>query len=191
LNRFPEISKVRIMKNLHNAMRNMAAIIIGPVRASRTVCFASGRVFLDRGLGFLVSGRVFLVRGLVFLVRGLVFLASGLIVAAPAMSADSGLSRAQYREAVNETNTSYQAHLLQCNTTNRDERTLCRRDARAARTEALAAAKARRAFGPDKSVDPSKPPNPEMPSGLKASKTDIAPQLQRDSPPDIVPPKKK
>jgi hypothetical protein len=107
------------------------------------------------------------------------------------MSADSGLSRAQYRDAVNDANASYQADLLKCNTTSRDERTPCRRKVRAARTEALAAAKAQRAFGTDKSVAPSKPPNPETPSGLKASKTDIAPQLQRDSPPDIVLPKKK
>jgi hypothetical protein len=170
LNRFPEILKVRIMKNLRNAMRNMAAIMIGPAQSSRPVCFASG---------------------LVFLARGLVFLASGLVVAGPAMSADSRLSGAQYREAVNDANASYQADLLKCNTTSRDERTPCRREARAARTEALAAAKAQRAFGTDKSVAPSKPPNPETPSGLKASKTDIAPQLQRDSPPDIVLPKKK
>ena len=67
----------------------------------------------------------------------------------------------------------------------------CRREARAARTEALAAAKAQRASGAAKPVAPSKPPNPEIPSGLKASKTDIAPQLQRDSPPDIVLPQKK
>jgi len=151
------------MKNLHNAMRNMAAIMIGPVQASRLVCFASG----------------------------LVFLASGLVVAGPAMSADSRLSRAQYREAVKAANASYQVDLVQCNSTGRDERTPCRRAARAARTEALAAAKAQRAFGTHKSVNPSKPPNPETPSGLKASKTDIAPQLQRDSPPDIVLPKKK
>jgi hypothetical protein len=151
------------MKNLQNAMRNMAAIMIGPVQASRLVCFASG----------------------------LVFLASGLVVAGPAMSADSRLSRAQYREAVNDANATYQADLLQCNTMSRDERTTCRREARVARTEALAAAKAQRAFGTDKSVDPSKPPNSETPSGLKASKTDIEPQLQRDSPPDIVLPKKK
>jgi hypothetical protein len=163
LNRFLEISKVRIMKNLQNAMRNMAAIMIGPVQASRLVCLA----------------------------RGLVFLAGGLVVAGAAMSADSRLSRAQYREAVKDANASYQAGLLQCNRTSRDERTRCRREARAARTDALAAAKAQRAFGTDKSVDTSKPPNPETPSGLKASKTDIAPQLQRDSPPDIVPPKKK
>jgi hypothetical protein len=162
LNRFPEISKVRIMMNLHNAMRNMAAIMTGPVQASR----------------------------IVFLARGLVFLACGFVVTAPAMSADSGLNRAQYREAVNGANAIYQANLLKCNTTSRDERTPCRREARAARTEALAAAKAQRAFGTDKSVAPSKPPNPEKPSGLKASKTDIAPQLQRDSPPDIVEPKK-
>src|SRR5674476_22642 len=63
LNRFLEIAKVRIMNDLHNPMRNMAAIMIGPVQASR----------------------------LVFLVRGLVFLASGLVVAGPAMSADSRL----------------------------------------------------------------------------------------------------
>jgi hypothetical protein len=170
LNRFLEIAKVRIMKNLHNAMQNMAAITTGPVQASRLV---------------------FLVRGLVFLARGLVFLASGLVVAGPAMSADSRLSGAQYREAVNDANASYQADLLKCNTTSRDERTLCRREARATRTKALAAAKAQRAFGTDKSVAPSKSPNPETPSGLKASKTDIAPQLQRDSPPDIVAPKKK
>jgi hypothetical protein len=151
------------MKNLHNAIRNMAAIMIGPVQASR----------------------------LVFLARGILFLVSGLIVAGPAMSADSRLSSAQYREAVNDANARYQADLLQCNTTSQDERTPCRRKARAARTEALAAAKAQRAFGTDKSVGPSKPPNPETPSGLKASKTDIAPQLQRDSPPDIIAPKKK
>ena len=163
LNRFLEISKVRIMKNLHNAMRNMAAIMLGPVQASRLVCLA----------------------------RGLVFVASGLVVAGPAMSADSGLSRAQYREAVKDANASYQADLLRCNTTSRDERTTCRREARGARTEALAAAKAQRAFGTGKPVNPSKPPNSETPSGLKASKTDIAPQLQRDSPPDIVLPKKK
>jgi hypothetical protein len=173
LNRFPEIATVRIMKILHNAMRNIATIMIGTVRTCRTVC------------------AVCFGRGLAFLVRGLVLLASSLIVAAPALSADSGLSAAQYREAVNDANASYQAHLLQCNRMNRDEKTLCRREARAARTEALAAAKARRAFGTDKSVDTSKPPNPETPSGLKASKTDIAPQLQRDSPPDIVPPTKK
>jgi hypothetical protein len=107
------------------------------------------------------------------------------------MSADSRLSRAQYREAVNDANATYQADLLQCNTISGDGRTRCRREARTARTEALAAAKAQRAFGTDKSVDPSKPPSPETPSGLKASKTDIAPQLQRDSPPDIVLPKKK
>ena len=163
LNRFLEIAKVRIMKDLHNPMRNMAAIMIGPVQASR----------------------------LVFLVRCLVFLASGLVVAGPAMSADSRLSSAQYREAVNDANASYQADLLKCNTTSRDERTPCRREARAARTKALAAAKAQRAFGTGKPVAPSKPPNPETPSGLKASKTDIEPQLQRDSPPDIVLPKKK
>jgi hypothetical protein len=150
------------MKNLQNAMRNMAAIMIGPVQASRLVCFASG----------------------------LVFLASGLVVG-PAMSADSRLSRAQYREAVNDANATYQADVLQCNTMSGDERTTCRREARVARTEALAAAKAQRAFGTDKSVDPSKPPNSEIPSGLKASKTDIEPQLQRDSPPDIILPKKK
>ena len=151
------------MKNLHNPMRNVAAIMIGPVQASR----------------------------LVFLVRGLVFLASGLVVAGPAMSADSRLSSAQYREAVNDANASYQARLLQCNTTSREERTPCRREARATRTKALAAAKAQRAFGADKSVGPSKLPNPETPSGLKASKTDIEPKLQRDSPPDIVLPQKK
>jgi len=144
-------------------MRNMAAIMIGPVQAGRLVCFASG----------------------------LILLASSLVAAESAMSADSRLSRAQYRGAVNDANASYQADLLKCNTTSRDERTLCRREARAARTEALAAAKAQRAFGTDKSVDTSKPPNPETPSGLKASKTDIEPQLQRDSPPDIVLPKKK
>jgi hypothetical protein len=170
LNRFLEISKVRIMKNLHNEMWNMAAITPGPVRASRLV---------------------FLVRGLAFLARGLVFLASGLVVAGPAMSADSRLSSAQYREAVNDANASYQADLLKCNSASGDERTACRREARATRTKALAAAKAQRAFGTDKPVGPSKPPNPETPSGLKASKTDIAPQLQRDSPPDIVPPKTK
>lgn len=148
----------------------MAAIMIGPVQASRLVCFA---------------------RGLVFLVRCLVFLACGLVVAGPAMSADSGLNRAQYREAVNDANASYQADLLHCKTTGKDEKTPCRREARATHTEALAAAKARRAFGTDKPVDSSKPPNPETPSGLKASKTDIAPKLQRDSPPDIVLPKKK
>jgi hypothetical protein len=163
LNRFLEISKVRIMKNLHNAMRNMVVIMIGPVRAS----------------------------GLVFLARGLVFLASGLVMAGPAISADSRLSRTHYREVVNDANATYQANLLQCNTMSRDERTTCRREARGARTRALAAAKAQRAFGADKSVDPSKPPNSETPSGLKASKTDVAPKLQRDSPPDIVPPKKK
>jgi hypothetical protein len=141
----------------------MAAIMIGTVQAGRLVCFA----------------------------RGLVFLACGLVVAGPAMSADSGLSRAQYREAVNDANATYQADLVQCNTMSKDERTPCRREARAARTGALAAAKAQRAFGTDKPVGPSKPPNPETPSGLKASKTDIAPQLQRDSPPDIVLPKKK
>ena len=151
------------MNNLRNAIRNMAANMIGPVQASH----------------------------LVFLARCLVFLASGLIVAGPAMSADSRLNRAQYREAVNDANASYQADLLQCKSTSRDERTRCRREARAALTEALAAAKAQRAFGTDKSVGPSKPPNPETPSGLKASKTDIEPQLQRDSPPDIVLPKKK
>ena len=150
-----EISKVRTMKNLHNAMRNMAAIMIGPVQASR-----------------------------------LVFLACGLVVAGSAMSADSRLSSAKYREAVNGANASYQADLLQCNTTSREKRTLCRSEARAALTEALAAANAQRASGTDKPVGPTKPPNPETPSGLKASKTDIAPQLQRDSPPDIVPPKK-
>jgi len=163
LNRFLEIAKVRIMNDLHNPMRNMAAIMIGPVQASR----------------------------LVFLVRGLVFLASGLVVAGPAMSADSRLSSAQYREAVNDANASYQARLLQCNTTSQEERIPCRREARATRTKALAAAKAQRAFGADKSVGPSKPPNPETPSGLKASKTDIEPKLQRDSPPDIVLPQKK
>ena len=157
------------MKNLRVAMRNVAAIMTGPVQARRLVFLAGGRVFLARGL---------------------VSLASGLVVAGPAMSADSALSRAQYREAVNEANASYQADLRKCNTTSRDERTSCRREARAARTEALAAAKTRRAFGTDKSAAPSKPPNPETPSGLKASKTDIAPQLQRDSPPDIVLPKK-
>ena len=163
LNRFLEIAKVRIMKDLHNPMRNMAAIMIGPVQASR----------------------------LVFLVRGLVFLASGLIAAGPAMSADSRLSSAQYREAVNDANASYKARLLQCNTTSQEERIPCRREARATRTKALAAAKAQRAFGADKSVGPSKPPNPETPSGLKASKTDVEPKLQRDSPPDIVLPQKK
>ena len=120
-----------------------------------------------------------------------IFLAGGLVMAGPAMSADSRLSTAQYREAVNAANATYQADLLQCNTTSRDERTPCRREARAARTVALAVAKAQRASGPDKPVDSSKPPNPETPSGLKASKTDIEPKLQRDSPPDIVPPKKK
>jgi hypothetical protein len=184
LNRFLGISKVRIMKNAQNAMRNMAAIMIGPVQASRVVSLA-------RGLVCFSSGRVFLARGLVLLARGLVFLASGLVVAGAAMSADSGLSRAQYREAVKDANASYQAGLMQCNTTSRDERTPCRREARAARTEALAAAKGRRAFGTDKSVNTSKPPNAETPSGLKASKTDIEPKLQRDSPPDIVPPKNK
>jgi len=158
------------MKNLHNAMRNTAAIIIGPVHASRLVCLAGG---------------------LVCLARGLVFLACSLVVAGAAMSADSRLSRAQYREAVNDANASYRADLLQCKTTSRDDRSHCRREARAARTEALAAAKAQRAFGTDKSMDTSKPPNPEIPSGLKASKTDVEPQLQRDSPPDIVLPKKK
>jgi len=112
-------------------------------------------------------------------------------VAGPAMSADSRLSRAQYRETVNDANASYQADLLRCNTMSGDARTTCRREARAARTKALAAANAQRAFGTDKSVDPSKSPNSETPSGLKASKTDVAPQLQRDSPPDIVLPKKK
>jgi hypothetical protein len=170
LNRFLAISKVRIMKNLHNAIQNVAAIMIGPVQASRLDCFASG---------------------LVFLARGLVFLASGLVVAGAAMSADSGLSRTQYREAVTDTNASYQAGLLRCDTTSRDEKTRCRREARATRTEALAAAKAQRAFGTQKSMETSKPPNPETPSGLKASKTDIEPKLQRDSPPDIVPPKNK
>jgi hypothetical protein len=170
LNRFPEISKVRIMNNVHSPMQNMAAIMIGPVQASRLVCLA---------------------RGLVISASGLVFLASGLVVAGPAMSADSRLSGAQYREAVNDANASYQAGLLQCNTTGRDERTPCRREARAARTAALAAAKAQRTLGTDKSVDTSKSPNPEAPSGLKASKTDIAPQLQRDSPPDIILPEKK
>ena len=158
------------MKDLHNPMRNMAAIMIGPVQASRLV---------------------FLVRGLVFLARGLVFIASGLVVAGPAMSADSRLSSAQYREAVNDANASYKARLLQCNTTSQEERIPCRREARATRTKALAAAKAQRAFGADKSVRPSKPPNPETPSGLKASKTDVEPKLQRDSPPDIVLPQKK
>ena len=80
------------MKNLHNATRNMAAIMIGPVRASRLVCLA----------------------------RGLVFLASGLVVAGAAMSADSRLSRAQYREALKDANASYQADLLQCNTKSQD-----------------------------------------------------------------------
>ena len=147
----------------------MAAIMIGPAQANRVVCLA---------------------RGFVVLARGLVVFASGLVVTGPAMSADSGLSSAQYRESVKDANASYQADLLQCNATNRDKRTPCRREARVALTEALAAAKARRAFGTDKSVDTSRPPNPEMPSGLKASKTDIAPLLQRDSPPDIILPKK-
>lgn len=172
------------MKNLHSAMRNMAAIMIGPVPASRLVFMAGGLIFPARGL-------VFLARSLVFLASGLVFLASGLVMAGPAMSADSRLSSAQYREAVKDANASYQADLQQCNSTSRDERTPCRREARAARSEALAAAKAQRAFGKVKSLDTSKPPNPEIPSGLKASKTDVAPQLQRDSPPDIVPIKKK
>ena len=147
------------MQDLHSATRNLATIMIGP--ASRVACFA----------------------------RGLVFLAIGLAVAGPAMSADSRLSTEQYREVVKDANASYQAEVLRCNTTSPDERAHCRREARAALTEALAAANARRALGTDKSVDPSKPPNPETPSGLKASKTDIAPQLQRDSPPDIVAPK--
>ena len=150
------------MNNLHNATRNMVAIAIGPVQASR----------------------------LVFLARGLIFLATCLVVAGPAMSADSNLGRAQHREAVNGANTRYQTDLLQCNSASRDERTPCRRAARAARNEALAAAKAQRTFGTGKAVEPSKPPNPETPSGLKASKTDIAPLLQRDSPPDIILPKK-
>jgi hypothetical protein len=177
LNRSLKISKARIMKNPQKAIRNMAAIAIGPVRARRRVSFAGGIVFLARGL--------------VFLARGLVLLASALVVAGPAMSADSRLSAAQYREAVNDANSSYQGRLLQCKSTSADERSACRREARAARTEALAAAKAQRASGTDKSVDPSKPPKPETPSGSKASKTDIQPQLQRDSPPDIVPPKNK
>jgi hypothetical protein len=139
------------MKDWHNAMRNMAAIMIGPV----------------------------------------VFLAGGLVVVGPAMSADSRLSSAQYREAVNDADARYQAHLLQCNTMSGDERTPCRREARAARTATLAAAKAQRASGTDKSMETSTPSNPEKPSGLKASKTDIAPQLQRDSPPDIILPEKK
>ena len=149
------------MQDLHSAMRNMATIMIGPLQASRVVCFT----------------------------RDLVFLAIGLAVAGPAMSADSGLSRAQYHSAVNDANASYQAELLQCKTTSRDEIKPCRRKARAAHTEALAAAKAQRAYATDRPVVPSKPPKPEMPSGLKASKTDIAPQLQRDSPPDIILPK--
>lgn len=149
------------MKNLHDTMRSMAAIMIGPVQARR----------------------------LVFLARGLVLLAGGFVVAGAAMSADPRLSKAQYREAVKDANASYQAGLLQCNTTRRDERTACRREARAARTEALAAANARRAFGADKSMNTSKPPNPETPSGLTTGKTDIEPKLQRDSPPDIVAPK--
>src|SRR5476649_24724 len=49
LNCFLEISKVRIMKNLHNAMRNMAAIMIGPVPASRLVCLARGLVLSAGG----------------------------------------------------------------------------------------------------------------------------------------------
>jgi hypothetical protein len=169
LNRFLEISKVQIMKDLQNTMRNVAAVVIGPVQTSRLVCLS---------------------RGLVILARGLVILASGLVVVGPAMSVDTSLSRAQYREAVKDANASYQADLLQCNTKSQDEITPCRRQARAARTKALAAAKAQRAIGTDKSVDTSKPPNPEIPSGLKASKTDIEPKLQRDSPPDIVAPKK-
>jgi hypothetical protein len=123
--------------------------------------------------------------------KAAIFLAGGLAMAGSAMSADSRLSSAQYREAVNEANATYEAGLLQCKTTSRDERTPCRREARAARTVALAVAKAQRASGADKPVDSSKPPNPEMPAGLKASKTDIDPKLQRDSPPDIVPPMKK
>lgn len=141
----------------------MAAIMIGLAQASRLICFANC----------------------------LAFLASCLVVAGPAMSADSRLSRTQYRQAVIDASETYKADLLQCNTMSRDERTTCRREARAARAEALAAAKAQRASGTDKSVDPPKPPNSETPSGLKARKTDIEPQLGRDSPPDIVLPEKK
>ncbi len=120
-----------------------------------------------------------------------IFFTGGLVMAGTAMSADGGLSRAQYREAVNDANASYQAELLRCNTMTREERSACRREARAARAKALAAAKAQRASGTGKSAQTSKPPDPPAPAGLKASKTDIAPQLQRDSPPDIILPEKK
>lgn len=120
-----------------------------------------------------------------------IFVIGGLVMAGTAMSADGGLSRAQYREAVNDANASYQAELLRCKAMSREERIACRRAARAVRAEALAAAKAQRASATDKSAQTPKPPEPPAPAGLKASKTDIAPQLQRDSPPEIILPEKK
>jgi hypothetical protein len=127
LSRFLEISKAQIMKNLQNAMRNMAAIMIDAVQASR----------------------------LVRLARGLVFLASGLVVAGAAMSADSGLSRAQYREAVTDANARYQAGLLRCDTTSRDERTRCRpkRAQRARRRLSLRAELSRHVGPPERPRD--------------------------------------
>ena len=121
---------------------------------------------------------------------GLVLLASSFVMATPTESADLPLTQAQYREAVHDANAGYKAGLQQCNARSRAERVPCRREARAARDEALAEANARRAPGTDEAARAAKRPEPEAPSGLKASKADIAPQLQRDSPPDIVLPKK-
>jgi hypothetical protein len=106
------------------------------------------------------------------------------------MSTDAPLTGAQYRKAVNHANAGYRAGLQQCDTRSWSERIPCRREARAARDEALAEVKARRAPGTEEAAGAARRPEPEAPSGLKASKADIAPQLQRDSPPDIVLPKK-
>jgi hypothetical protein len=116
----------------------------------------------------------------------LVILAGALVTTGSAMAA--GISGAQYREAVNQAQADYRAKLLECKAMSAEQRTACRKEAAAARKQSLSDAKAARAAGtsPD-----SKPLTPASPSGLKASKTDIDPKLQRDSPPDIVPPKSK
>lgn len=102
------------------------------------------------------------------------------------MSADVRTANSRYREAVNSANATYKADLLQCSGMSGEERANCRRDAAASRREALSAARAQRA-------SPSKPvkSNPDVPTDTTGIKGALDPKLQRESPPDIIEPRKK
>ena len=101
-------------------------------------------------------------------------------------SADARTANAHYRQAVNSANATYKADLLQCNGMSGEERANCRREAAAGLHEALSAARAQRA-------SPSKPvnSNPDVPTDTTGIKGAIDPELQRESPPDIIEPRKK